>query len=73
MYIVTDWDGHRNGDDDNYWEPTLDDNSDDVHPAEPAIRKGQARKGCDQQWAFANMMAKSKDNVMRYFEVGVAG
>ena len=65
VYIATEWDGHRSGDDDNYWGATLDDNSDDVHPAEPATRKGQDRKGCDQRRVFANMMAKSnKDDVV---------
>ena len=62
-YVATEWDGHRSGDDDNYCGPTLDVNSDDVHPAEPAIRKGYDRKGCDQRQVFANMMAKSKDKV----------
>ena len=62
MHIATDWDGHRSGDDDNCWGPTLDDNSNDVHLAEPATRKGQDRKGCDQRRVLANMM-KSKDNI----------
>ena len=63
MHIATDWDGHRSGDDDNCWGPTLDDNSNDVHLAEPATRKGQDRKGCDQRRVLANMMTKSKDNI----------
>ena len=31
------WDGHDEGNDDNYWGPTLDENSDGVHPADPAV------------------------------------
>ena len=52
MYIATNWDEHRSGDDDNYSRPTHDDNSYNVHPAEPAIRKGLDRKGCDQRRVF---------------------
>ena len=62
IYVATDVDGHCSGDDDNYWGPALDESS-DVHPAEPAIRKGQDRKGCDQRRVFTNMMTKSKDDV----------
>ena len=57
------WDGHDEGNDDNYWGPTLDENSDGVHPAEPAVRARKSRNESDQRRVFANMMAKSKENV----------
>ena len=56
------WDGHHDGNDANYWGPSLD-HSDGVHPAEPDVRAGQDRKVSDQRRAFANMMSKSKENV----------
>ena len=63
MHIATYWDRHCSDDDGKYGWPTLDDNSDDVHPTKPAIRKGQDMKGCDQRRAFANVMGKIKDTV----------
>ena len=56
------WDGHHDGNDANYWGPSLD-HSDGVHPAEPAVRAGQDRKVSDQRRFFANMMSNSKENV----------
>ena len=47
----------------NYWGPTLDDNSDGVHPAEPAVRTGKEREESDQRRVIASMVAKSKKSV----------
>lgn len=63
-----DWDGHNEGDDDNYWGPTFDDNSEGVHPAEPAVRVGQESRDADRRRVYANMIAKSKENVNAILE-----
>lgn len=59
------WDGCVQGQDDNFWGPTLenDDGEDGVHPVERAVKAATDRSACDQRRIFATMMAKNKENV----------
>lgn len=55
------WDGHREGDDENDWGPTFDDNSEGVHTSKSEVRAAQDSAASDTRRVFA--MAKSKDYV----------
>lgn len=56
------WDGHAEGDDDNFWGPTCEDDWDGIHPSEPQERTARERDAADKRRIFACMMARSKDH-----------